>query len=406
MNPESILLSTFTPDGRKDPYPALSELRKIAPVHYSRALDSYFLTRFDDCHAALTDPHLRTPDLEWYDREVSAGREHPAAEFFYSSMLRANSPLHDRMRRMVGAEFTARRMAALGSTVEELTRELLDTFADATSGGGAANFQEMVGYPLPVGVVGALIGVPRDEQERFYRYGKDAGRVLEPVRSPEDWARADLAVRTLREYFAELLRRRRADPADGLASTLLTLRRAAEEPLTERELADMLLLVFVAGFETTTSLLGLTLFALLSHPDQLALVGRDPALAPAAVQESLRWDTPVRMTERVAARPLEIGGVAVPEGANVTTVLAAANRDPACHEDPDAFRVRRRGTRLLSFSAGPHFCLGAALARMEGAALVRQTVARFPDLALAGPAVRRDSVSLRTFDVLPLSTRA
>ncbi|MEV7425790.1 MULTISPECIES: cytochrome P450 [unclassified Streptomyces] len=319
-------------------------------------------------------------------------------------MLRANSPLHDRMRRTVGAEFSARRMAALGPAVEGRTRELLDKFADATSGGGTADFQEMVGYPLPVAVVGALIGVPRDEQDHFYRYGKDAGRILEPVRSPADWARADLAVETLREYFAELLCRRRSKPADGLASRLLAMREAAEEPLTERELTDMLLLVFVAGFETTTSLLGLTLFALLTHPEQRALVAEDPGLGPAAVEESLRWDTPVRMTERVASRALEIDGVPVPEGANVTTVLAAANRDPACHDEPDAFRVRRRDTKVLSFSAGPHFCLGAALARMEGATLVRQILPRFPDLALAGPAVRRDSISLRAFDVLPLST--
>ncbi|MFJ1648117.1 hypothetical protein [Streptomyces sp. NPDC088258] len=253
VNPESILLSTFTPDGREDPYPALAELRKIAPVHYGQELDSYFLTRFSDCHAALRNPLLRTPDLEWFHREVAAGREHPAAEFFYSSMLRANSPLHDPMRRMVGAEFSARHMAVLGPTVEKITHEVLDGFADATSGGGTANFQDLVGYPLRVAVVGALIGVPRDEQERFYRYGRDAGRIPEPVRSPDDWKRADLAVETLREYFTELLRRRRAHPADGLASTLLAMRESADEPLGERQSTDILLLVFVAGFEKSRS---------------------------------------------------------------------------------------------------------------------------------------------------------
>ncbi|WP_146214574.1 cytochrome P450 [Streptomyces sp. ICBB 8177] len=405
MDPETLLFSMFTPEGRENPHPALARLRAVAPVYRNETLDTYFLTRFDDCQAVLTDPGFRTPDLQWCEREMPDWREHAGAEFFYSSMLRANGDDHARVRRLVGGAFSARRVAALSGPVEETVSDLLDRFADATGDGGHADFQELVGYPLPVAVVGDLIGVPRPDQERFRGYGQDAGRLLEPVRTDEDFKRADHAVESLREYFAELLERRRCEPADDLATALLQVRDADDGRLTQRELVDNLLLVFVAGFETTTSLLGLTVHALLSHPDQLTLVRDDPALARDAVEESLRWDTPVRMTERIASRPARIGGVDVPEGANVTTVLAAANRDPARHPDPDPFLVRRPDVRVLSFSAGAHFCLGAALARMEGATAIRGLLTRFPGLYEAEPPVRRDSISLRAFDRLALAVR-
>ncbi|MFJ6137224.1 cytochrome P450 [Kitasatospora sp. NPDC092286] len=351
----------------------------------------------------LADPGFLVPDREWCAHALPEWPGHPAADFFYSSMLARNGSDHERLRRPVAGAFTARRVAALRAAVERITAGLLDRFADATSGGGAANFQELVGYPLPVAVVGQLIGVPREEQGQFDELGRGASRLLEPVRTPEDWDRADRAVVALREYFTALLRERRSRPAEDLASALLDQRGAPGARLTERELVDLLLLVFVAGFETTTGLLGLMVFALLTHPVQLALVRADPALRPGAVEESLRWDSPVMMTERIAARPRVLAGTVVPAGGSVTVVLAAANRDPARHRDPDAFLVRRPDTRVLSFGAGAHYCLGAALARLEGAALLGQLLDRFPDLAIAGPPVRRAAVSLRSFDDLPLA---
>lgn len=403
VDADSILLSVFSADGRENPYPLLAELRDMDPAHDSEEFGTRFLTRFADCQRALTHPDLLVPDRAWCARELSAWAGRPAADFFYSSMLATDGADHDRLRRPVGRAFTARRVAALREAVEGITDELLDGFADALSGGRTANFQELVGQPLPVSVVGRLIGVPHQDQAHFAELGRGATRLLEPVRTPEDWARADRAVVALREYFAGLLRERDARPADDLASALLRQRESTGHSLTERELVDMLLLVFVAGFETTAGLLGLTVFALLTHPDQLARVRADPALVPGAVEESLRWDGPVMMTERVTARPLELAGAALPAGASVTTVLAAGNRDPEQHPDPDAFQVARPVGKILSFSAGAHHCLGAALARLEGTALIGRLLDRFPDLALAGPPVRRDSVALRSFDDLPLA---
>ncbi|MER8184407.1 cytochrome P450 [Kitasatospora sp. NPDC094015] len=394
----------LTPEGRSDPYPALAALRLAAPVHRSAALGSHVLTRFADCQEVLTGPAFLVPDRAWCAREVPDQRGRPGADFFYSSLLGTNGAEHARHRRLIVGAFGARQVAALQATTEKITDELLDGFADATASGGTADFQELVGRPLPVALVGALIGVPGAEQGRLEQLGRGAGRLLEPLRSPEDWARADRAVTELRAYFTGLLAERRAAPADDLASALLDQCRAVDPPPTDLELADLLLLVFVAGFETTTGLLGTAVHALLTHPEQLALVRQDRALVPAAVEEALRWDSPVLMTERLAARPVTVAGVPIPAGGSVTAVLAAANRDPQRHPDPDAFSVRRPDHRALSFGHGPHHCPGAALATAEGTTLIARMLDRFPALTLAGPPVRRDAVALRSFDVLPLAT--
>ncbi|MFE9250407.1 cytochrome P450 [Streptomyces sp. NPDC007088] len=403
MDPHSALSTLFTPAGRDNPYPVFAALRSSAPVHHDAELDTYVLTRFADCRYALGDPALLVPDLDWYARQDPGWHEHPGADFFYSSLLRRNGADHGRLRRLVAGAFSVRRVQALRAGVGNLADGFLDSFADACAAGGTADFQALVGYPLPVAVVGRLIGVPAGEQPDFQRLGHDAGRLLEPLRTARDWDLADRAVDTLRAYFAELVRRRRAEPADDLTTDLLRARDADDTRLDERELVDTLLLVLVAGYETTAGLLGLAVHALLTHPDQWRKLRERPALVPRAVEEAMRWDTPVQMTERIAARALVIGGVPVPAGANVTTVLAAAHRDPERHPEPDAFRVDRADVKVLGFGGGAHYCLGAALARLETAELLERLLIRFPTLSLAGGALRRTSISLRAFDVLPLS---
>ncbi|MEU1628576.1 cytochrome P450 [Streptomyces sp. NPDC020096] len=403
MDPQSLLFSLFTPEGREDPHTPLEELRRIAPVYYDKDLDTFFLTRYSDCHSVLTDPNSAVPDLTWCESELPDWREHPAADFFYSSMLRSNQPDHGRLRKLVSGAFTARRVAGLQTAVDEITDRLLGNLADAVSDGGQANFQDVVGYPLPVAVIGELIGVPAADQAQFWQLGRDAGRLLEPVRSAEDWRRADDAVEQLRGYFRELTAARSRKPADDLVSALLHTTRD-DSQLTEKELTDTLLLVFVAGFETTTSLLALTVHALLTHPDQFVRLISEPDLAANAVEESLRWDTPVQMTERIATSATAVAGVPVPAGSNLTTVFTAANRDPEQHPDPHRFDVSRTGAKVLSFSAGPHYCLGAALARLEGTVAIRKLVSRYPSIALAGVPQRRESFSLRAYENLPITT--
>ncbi|GLW56352.1 cytochrome P450 [Kitasatospora phosalacinea] len=384
------------------PYALFARLRETAPVLYDPELETRFLTGFADCQAVLAGPAFAVPDAAWLRRERPGWAARPAADFFYASLLGTNGAAHERLRGPLTAAFAPRRAAELAAGVEKTVDELLDRFADALSGGATADFQALVGYPLPVAVVGELLGVPRADREEFHHLGRDAARLLEPARSDEDWQRADAAVTALRAYFAGLLRERRARPAGDLASVLPACS-GGERPLGESELADLLVLVFVAGFETTAGLLGTAVHALLTHPGQAALLRADPGLLPGAVEEALRWDGPVLMTERLALRPVEIGGVPVPAGGSVTAVLGAANRDPRRHPDPDAFLVRRPDVHVLSFGAGPHYCFGAALARLEAAALLGPLLERFPGLAPAGEPVRRASACLRSFDALPLA---
>ncbi|GAA1256382.1 cytochrome P450 [Kitasatospora nipponensis] len=402
---EATLLSVFDPQHRENPYAPLAELRELAPTFHHEGLETRFLTTFADCRAVLVDPDFVVPDRAWLERERPDWLGHPAADFFYSALLGTNADAHERLRRPLAGAFGARRVAALAAGCEKATDALIDRFAEATANGAAADFQDLVAYPLAVGAVGDLIGVPPADHGRFRELGEGAARLLEPVRSAADWARADRAVAALRDYLADLLRQRRSRPAEDLASTLQAPGGTAGPALTEGELVDLLLLVLVAGFETTVGLLGGSVFALLTHPDQLALLRVDPALLPGAVEESLRWDGPVLMTERLAARPARVGALSVPAGGSVTVVLGAGNRDPRRYPDPDAFLVRRPDVRVLSFGAGAHHCLGAGLARLEGAVLLRRLLARFPALGLAGPPVRRESACLRGFDRLPLVTR-
>ncbi|KJS53914.1 hypothetical protein VM98_22420 [Streptomyces rubellomurinus subsp. indigoferus] len=403
LNPEKILLSVFAPEGRDNPYPALAGLREVAPVYYSVTIGSHFLTTFAGCQSVLTGPDFLVPDREWCERRIPEGIGRPAADFFYSSMLATNHDAHDRLRRLVVRELSARRVAALRARVEELGAELLDAFAEAAAGGAVADFHELVALPLPVAMVGELIGVPRADQQGLGLLGDDAARLLEPVRTPEDWARADRGVGGLRTYFAGLLHERRSRPADDLASALAVGPLTDSAGLTDDELVDVLVLMFAAGFETTAAMLGMAVHALLSHPEQWALLRRRPELVPAALEESLRWDAPVPMTERITARATEVAGVPLPAGASVIAVMAAAHRDPEVFADPDAFTIGRPDGRVLSFSAGAHYCVGTALARLEGVVLLRQLLHRLPRLTPSGPPTRRTGDGLRGFTRLPLA---
>ncbi|WP_190133152.1 cytochrome P450 [Streptomyces mashuensis] len=382
----ALLFSLFSPEGRENPHPALEALRRTAPVHHAPGLNTYFLTSFAHCRAVLADPAHRAPDLVWRPDDPQGWRERPAAHYFrsaLSSVPGADGTGRTRLRQLLGEEFTPRRVASLEAAVERITHGLLDDLAEALWDGGTVDFQAVVGHPLAVEVIGELIGVPPADRARFRALGDDAGRLLEPIRTRSEWSRAALAVEQLRAYFRELAEQRRLEPAD--------------------DLVDALLLVFLSGVETTAGLLGPAVHALLTHPAQRAMVAAAPHLVPPAVEEAVRWDTPVLMAERIAGRAGIIGGVRIPEGAHLTVVLAAAHRDPARHPDPHRFDVARAGSELLGFGTGPHHGVATALARTAATVAVRRLLTRFPRLVPAGKPVRRRSFTLRVFADLPVA---
>jgi pimeloyl-[acyl-carrier protein] synthase len=294
--------------------------------------------------------------------------------------------------------FTPAAIGRLRSRVEELTGQLLDRVA----GTGEVDLVNDLAYPLPVTVICELLGVPAQDQTRFRAWSGALVYLLDPLVATDTLQRALAARAALRGYLGAVVAERRAHPADDLLTALV----AAEDQghrLSEPELVSMCLLLLIAGHETTVNLIANGTLALLSHPAERDRLAADPGLAASAVEELLRYDSPVQLTARHVLADLDIGGQRVREGETVLVVLGAANRDPAQFSDPDRLDLARSPNRHLAFGGGIHFCLGAPLARMEAQIALTALLRRFPDLSLAdAPPTWRDTVTLRGLASLPL----
>jgi cytochrome P450 len=389
----ALLTELTTMEGRDDPYPRYERLRSISPV--VRADDgAVVVTRYADCAAVVRDGRLghMPPDMlaflglpDWAD--------HPALRQLFTSILTMNPPDHTRLRRLVSSTFTARRVQALRPAIEAIVDDLLDRMV------GEVDFVDAFAFPLPVNVIGELLGVPEPDRAQFQTLIRDWSQILEII-TPEVLAVADPAAATVRAYLAELVSLRRREPGPDLISALV----AAEEEgdrLTGDELLTMAALLFAAGFETTTNLLANGLVAVLGNPAQAGLMHRDPVTA---VEELLRFDTPVQLVSRVAYEPVELGGVTVDAGERVVAYIGAGNRDPERFADPDRLDLARGDCAPLSFGGGIHYCLGAPLARLEAQVAFPALLRRFPQIELAGTPERRDSLAIRGFVRLPMQT--
>jgi cytochrome P450 len=392
----SILLDELTTmAGREDPYPRYARLREIGPV--LRADDgALVVTRYADCSAVTRDPRLgHMPAHMLAFAGLPDWAEHPALRQLFTSILAINPPDHTRLRRLVSSSFTARRVTALRPAIERMVDDLLDDFSRAPQ---PLDFVQAFAFPLPVNVIGELLGVPAPDRAQFQSLVRDWSQLLEVI-TPEVLAKADPAATTIREYLAELTARRRKEPADDLISALV----AAEEDgdrLTEDELLTMAALLFAAGFETTTNLLANGLVALLHHPGQASALAADPV---AATEELLRYDSPVQLVARVAWEPATIGGVDIEPGDRIVAYLGAGNRDPQRFPGAETLDLSRVDSAPLSFGGGIHYCLGAPLARLEAQIAFPALLRRFPGLALAGTPERRDSLAIRGYLSMPVS---
>ncbi len=368
-----------------DPYPYYKELRESDPVRYDEARGVWILTRYDDVVAVLRD-----------DTRFSA--EHGLT----GSMLVSNPPDHTRLRALVSKAFTPRTVSRLTARVEELVEGLLRAVAHD----GGMEVISQFAYPLPITVIAELLGVEPDRRGFFRAASEKIAVALGPITDPDVARRATEGRNDLIGYFNELIPRRTAEPRDDLLSALIQAEDQGDM-LSRGELLAMLLLLLVGGHETTVNLIGNGLLALLRHPDQLELFRRDEGGESRAVEELLRYDSPVQYSGRLAQEDLEIGGRRITAGQSVRTIVASANRDPEVFAGPDGLDLTRDPNPQVAFGSGIHFCLGAPLARLEAAIALGALVRRFPDLRLASDELRwRPAAVLRGLVALPVTLGA
>jgi cytochrome P450 len=389
----------MTPEGRDDPYPLYAAVREHAPL--LRIPDGpYVATGFDVISEMLRDQRMVVTDV------ADQNQAEMMAPSDARSILESNPPDHGRMRRLISGAFTVRRVAGMRDAVTSLATTLTDFLAYLSTTEPVVDVMSEFAYRLPVRVICTMLGVPSADQDWFRERASALTVVLEPIFSADEHAAASHARDELREYFTHLIGERRAQPRDDLTSALVHVHDTDGSTLTGDELLSNLVLLLVAGFETTTNLIGNGLVTLLDRPAQAQRLREDPALADSYVEEILRFDSPVQLTMRWSAQPAEFAGVKVEAQNDVLLLLGAGNRDPARFAEPDEFRPGREPQGSLSFGAGAHFCLGAALARLEAGIALPMLLRRFPDMTLAGPPVRRDRLTLRGYSTVPVSLTA
>ncbi|TDU75190.1 cytochrome P450 [Streptomyces sp. KS 21] len=366
-------ISVSDADFHADPYSFYARLRAAGPVHQVEVTapeyaPTFLVVGYEEARHALNHPGL---SKNWISSAVLPGIATTPAN---SNMLEADPPHHTRLRRLVAREFTARRVQAMRPRVQQITDDLLDAMADRPQ--RTADLIKALAFPLPMTVIGELLGVPDLDRERFGYWSKE-------VLAPTSVNPSTTAHQKLGDYLAELVEAKAKDPGEDLLSALIRTRDEDGDALSPDELIGMAFLLLIAGHETTVNLISNGTRALLAHPDQLAALRADyDGLLDGAIEEMLRYDGPVQNTTyRYAREDMEIGGTAVPAGATVLVSLAGADRDPVRYEAPDTFDVRRAPQGHLAFGHGLHFCIGAPLARMEGRIAIRGLLERFPDLA-------------------------
>jgi len=380
-----------------DPYPLYDWLRREDPVHWSEPFHGWLLTRYADVKTALGDPTRLCSSLRVdanMDRLPTAGGVDMAAfsRILSRWVINLDPPDHTRIRNLVNKAFTPRLVESLRPRIQSTVDELLDATQDA----GQMEVMRDLAFPLPAIVISDMLGVPAQDRDQFKQWPEEIVAFLGSSHLKVDKAkRAKRSMLAMRDYVVDIAEQRRRQPQDDLISKLVTVAERGDA-LTADELFALCINIMVAGYETTMALIANGILLLLRNPDQLQNLRRNPQSMETAVEEFLRYETPLQNQDRVAAVDLKIADVPIRKGQRVLIMLGAANRDPAQFSHPEQLDITRADNQHLAFGFGTHFCIGAPLARLEGQIAIRSVINRFPNLKLAGPeVVWRENASVR-----------
>ena len=399
MDADISLCQLTEPAVMASPYEFYRELRETHPVHWDAFLHSWVVTRYADIVTVLSrfsaDRTLTPQKLD----DMGLGSLKPIIEVMSQQMLFRDPPAHTRLRTLCAAAFTPARVAVLRNHIQDIVDGLIDQFI----GRGHADIVADLAAPMPAIVTAEMLGVPVSDHEKLKQWSIDFAEILGNFQhQPDRVARVAASVRDMTEYFQAAIRRQETDPHEGLVHSLVQAQVDGTR-LTEEEIIANCILTMIGGQETSTNLIGSGLLTLLRHPAQMRLLLDDPSLIPLAVEELLRFESPIQHTARVAQEEFLLGGTIIRQGQLVVAVLAAGNRDPQRFADPDRLDLKRGDKGHLAFGWSSHFCFGAPLARIEGQIAFSTLLRRLKNLELSSEDFRwRENFGLRGLDRLPV----
>lgn len=378
---EELLVS---PDFMADPYPLLRRLREECPVYWSDAIGGWLLTRYDDVvtsfknTSVFSNENRLTKTVEYLPPEKQREYKSVVDHYATKGLIHSDPPAHTRLRALVTQEFTPKIVEQMRPRIQEVVDGLLD----AVVHNGEMEVVHDFAMPLPVSVIAEILGVPPSDRHLMREWTDDI-LSFQGVNKPSetDLSRAQKGLQEIRPYIQSMIEERRRHPRQDLMSKLVAVESAGDR-LSEPELISTCVTLIIAGHETTLSLISNAIYLLLAHPDQFALLKQNPTLLESAIEEIMRYESPVSRQARLMKSDLEMGGKKIKQGEIVFQMLNAANRDPAYFPDPDRFDIQRAGNRHLAFGLGAHFCVGAVLARAEACIAIGTAIKRLPNLRL------------------------
>jgi cytochrome P450 len=400
---EPLFFNPLEPGYVENPYPHLKAMREVEPVHFSVA-NQWILFRHADVARLLRDPAMSVDDdnITVRDEARIAMFEELGGEELERdrSMLNIDPPDHDRLRRLVSKVFTPSAIEALRPMIQELVDEALDGIERRGSGDAVSE----LAFPLPFDVISNMLGMPESDKDQVAEWSAALVKTLDPIITEEEVRAAIEAGRHMDELIDEVIEWKRDHPADDLLSALIQAEEDGDR-LSSKELREQVSLLFIAGHETTVNLIGTGLYELLRHPQQAALLRDDPGLEANAVDELLRYVSPVQFSRRITLSGADFGGTAIQAGRFVLASIASANHDPdKWGPTADELDVRREGAgQHLSFGSGVHYCLGASLAKLEARVAIGTFLRRFPEARIDGEPVWNGRINLRGLEHLPVA---